>query len=61
MSAKNYYVNSTDPDYLKTLEEDYQRMGRDTKIDGNTLTVYAVKQKPVTPKKKFVKKPRRQE
>lgn len=26
-------------------------MGRDTKIEGNTLTVYALKQKPVKSKK----------
>lgn len=51
MSARNYYVRNNDPEVLKTLAEEYQGMGRDTKIDGNTLTVYALKQKPVKQKK----------
>ncbi len=61
MAAKNYYIRNNDPEVLKQLAEDYQSMGRDTKIDGATLTVYALKQKPVTPKKKFVRKPRKSE
>lgn len=51
MSARNYYVRNEDPEILKTLQEEYQGMGRDTKIEGNTLTVYALKQKPVKSKK----------
>lgn len=51
MSARNYYVRNEDPEVLKTLKEEYEGMGRDCKIDGNTLTVYALKQKPVKPKK----------
>lgn len=51
MSARNYHVSNEDPEVLKTLAEEYQSMGRDTKIEGNTLTVYALKQKVVKPKK----------
>lgn len=51
MSAKNYYVRNEDPEILKTLAEEYQSMGRDTKIEGSTLTVYALKQKALKPKK----------
>lgn len=40
---KNYYVRDNDLERLKVLEEEYRSMGRDTKIEGNTLTVYAQK------------------
>jgi hypothetical protein len=57
MAAKNYYVTKEDPEALKALEEDYRGMGWDTKITGNTLTVFATKRtKPVTKK---VERPRR--
>lgn len=56
MSARNYYVRNPDPEVLKTLSEEYQSMGRDTKIEGNTLTIFAMKQK-VT--KKAEDRPRR--
>lgn len=59
MAARNYYIRDENPEVLKTLKEEYESMGRDCKIDGTTLTVYALKQKPTPPaKKKFVKKPR---
>jgi len=59
MSARNYYIRNEDEQVLKTLKEEYESMGRDCKIDGGCLTVYALKQKPTPPaKKKFVKKPR---
>lgn len=45
MGAQNYYVRNEDPEVLKTLAEEYQSMGRDTKIEGSTLTVFAYKQK----------------
>lgn len=51
MSARNYYVRNEDENVLKVLAEEYESMGRDTKIEGNTLTVYALKQKVVKPKK----------
>lgn len=58
---KNYYIRDNDPERLKTLAEEYQSMGRETKIDGNTLTVYATKQPKAPSKKKFAKKPRRKD
>lgn len=44
MGAQNYHVRNADPKVLETLAEEYQSMGRDTKIEGNTLTVFAYKQ-----------------
>lgn len=61
MSARNYYVRNDDAEVLKALAEDYQSMGRDTKINGNTLTVFALKQKAPTVKKKPVRRPKREE
>lgn len=65
MSARNYYVTNTDPAILKSYQEDYEVMGRDTKIEGNTLTVFALKQIPQVSKKKprgkFTKKPDREQ
>jgi len=58
MAARNYYIRDENPEVLKTLKEEYESMGRDCKIDNGCLTVYALKQKPTPPKKKFVKKPR---
>lgn len=55
----NYTVYNDDPEVLKTLAEEYRSMGRDTKVDGNRLTVYAyaqkkqVAKKPERPKRKF--------
>lgn len=58
--SKNYYVRNPDVEVLKVLAEEYQSMGRDTKIDGNTLTVYATRQnKPEPKKKKFSRDNRR--
>lgn len=51
MSARNYYVRNKDEEILKTLKEEYEGMGRDCKIEGDTLTVFALKQKPVKTKK----------
>ncbi len=51
MRTRNYYVYNKDVDILKSLEEDYRSMGRDTKIEGNRLCVYARKViKPVVKK-----------
>ena len=59
MGARNYYVRNENLEVLKTLEEEYRSMGRDTKIEGNCLTVYALKQKPApVKKKKFERKPK---
>jgi len=59
MSAKNYHITNPNPEVLKTLKSEYDSMGRDTKIEGNTLTVYALRQKPTPPaKKKFSRGPK---
>lgn len=54
MRTRNYYIYREDVDVLKELAEDYQSMGRDTKIEGNRLCVFARRVKPV--KKKVEKK-----
>jgi hypothetical protein len=51
MRTRNYYIYREDVDVLKTLAEEYQSMGRDIKIEGNRLTVFARKiVKPVAKK-----------
>lgn len=56
MKSRNYYVYNPDLEVLKVLAEEYQSMGRDTKIEGNRLCVFARNIKPV--KKKVDKKPK---
>lgn len=51
MSARNYHVHNSDPEVLKTLAEEYEDMGRDTKIEGTRLTVFARKVQRVEKKK----------
>jgi len=59
MSARNYYVRNSNQDILNSLADDYRSMGRDVKVEGDCLTVFALKQKPVpVKKKKFERKPR---
>lgn len=58
MRARNYYVYNSDPDILKGLEEDYRSMGRDTKIEGNRLTVFAYTQQKPKAEKKVDRKPK---
>lgn len=58
MAGTNYHVRRNDPEVLQTLKEEYESMGRDTKIEGNTLTVFALKQEPKTPKQKRERRPR---
>lgn len=54
MKPRNYYVYSDNSERLKTLKEEYESMGRSTKIEGNRLIVFARVIKPV--KKKVEKK-----
>lgn len=56
MKPRNYYVYSDNAETLKTLKEEYESMGRSTKIDGNRLIVFARVIKPVVKKKTVDKK-----
>lgn len=51
MKSRNYYVYNEDAEVLKGLKEDYESMGRSTKIEGNRLIVFARVIKPVIKKK----------
>lgn len=61
MKPRNYYVYSPDAERLKTLQAEYESMGRSTKIEGDRLCVFARVIKPVVKKKVVDKKPRDEE
>jgi hypothetical protein len=58
MKPRNYYVYNADESVLKTLQEEYESMGRSTKIEGNRLCVFARVVKPVVKKKVVDRKPK---
>lgn len=51
MSARNYHVHNPDVEVLKVLAEEYESMGRDTKIEGTRLTVFSRRAQRVEKKK----------
>ena len=57
MKSRNYHVYRSDVEELKALADDYISMGRDVKIEGRCLTVFAYK-RPDPPKKKVDRKVR---
>lgn len=52
MRGRNYYVYDADPARLQTLKDEYESMGRATKIEDGRLIVFALQPRPVKKEKR---------
>lgn len=45
MKVRNKKIYSTDAEYLKTIQEEYEMIGFDTQLSRGTLIVFALKRR----------------